>query len=356
LEKGNRMKTDKQAANGKRKSTAARAGGGVIIQRNIEGGVLPKAGGGVIIPRAGGGVIILRAGGGVVVPRSGRRHAGGGWVPDVPDMRDHKLDTPAFYEPLRAAKALLGEQKRASLPEHVDNREFCSPVEDQGTLGSCTAHAVVGMLEYMMRRGIAQHTDLSRLFLYKVTRRLLGWTGDTGAYIRSTIKAVAGFGVPPEQYCVYDPNRYEEEPDAFLYSYASNFKALKYARLDPANFPGIEVRDAVKRAIHAGFAVAFGFPVYDSLTESAYVPYPTENDKLQGGHAVLAVGYDDNVKIEEADGTTTKEGCIIFRNSWGEGWGQSGYGYLPYRYIEEALAVDFWTVYQANWLEDGNFS
>lgn len=323
-----------------------------------------KEGGGPIVPRAGGGAIIartgraivLRAGGGPIIPRSGVRQASGGWQPDIPDFRDHGLDTDSFNQPLRDAKAKLASPLKAKIPGRVDNRRHCSPVEDQDTLGSCTAHAVVGMLEYMMRRGLGEHTDLSRLFLYKVTRRLLDWTGDTGAHIRTTIKAAACFGVPPEQFCPYDISRYEDEPDAFLYSYADNFKAIQYARLDPYNATGKQTLDAVKRALAAGFVMSFGFPVYSSMTESPYVPYPTSKDKLQGGHAVLAVGYDDKLAIGDDDGKTTNEGCLIFRNSWGEKWGENGYGYLPYTYVEDALAVDFWAVYRSNWLEEGMFS
>jgi C1A family cysteine protease len=213
------------------------------------------------------------------------------------------------------------------------------------------------MLEYMMRRGLGVHTDLSRLFLYRVTRRLLGWTGDTGAHIRTTIKAAAAFGVPPEEHYPYVISRYEEEPDAFLYSYADNFRAMKYARLDPYNANGKQTLDAVKHTLAAGFVVAFGFPVYSSMTESPYVPFPTSKDKLQGGHAVLAVGYDDNIKIEDAAGNkTTNDGCLIFRNSWGEDWGENGYGYLPYKYVASQLAVDFWTMYRSEWLKEGQFS
>jgi len=321
-----------------------------------KGKAVLKAGGGVIIPRSSGKKIILKAGGGPIILRSGRRYVSGGWQPDIPDFRDFIINTSEFQQPLKKAKTLLSSTQKKKLPKRLDNRKFCSPVEQQDAIGSCTAHAVVSMLEYMMRRGLGEHTDLSRLFLYKVTRRLLGWTGDTGAHIRTTIKAAAGFGVPPEEYFPYDIDRYEEEPDAFLYSYASNFKAIKYARLDPNNNTGKQTLAAVKHALASRFVVAFGFPVYSSMTESAYVPFPTPEDKLLGGHAVLAVGYDDTAEIDVGTGKKKKEGCILFRNSWGDDWGDNGYGYLPYKYIESALAIDFWTVYHSEWLEDGRFS
>ena len=64
---------------------------------------------------------------------------------------------------------------------------------------------------------------------------------------------------------------------------------------------------------------------------------PQANDQQLGGHAVTAVGYDD-----------FKE-CFIVRNSWGEGWGDKGYFYMPYQYISHPmLAQDFWAI---NWVE-----
>lgn len=65
-------------------------------------------------------------------------------------------------------------------------------------IGSCTANAGVGLVEYFERRAFGKHLDASRLFLYKVTRNLLHLTEDTGAYLRTTMAAMALFGVPPK--------------------------------------------------------------------------------------------------------------------------------------------------------------
>lgn len=307
------------------------------------------------IPRSSGGPILLRTGSAEAETASGRIVAGG-WHPDIPDFRDYVLETPAVQRSLREGKLSLASAAPRALPNRVDNRSYCSAVEDQGQLGSCTSQAVVGMMEYMMRRATSQNEDLARLFLYKVTRKLLNWTGDTGAYIRTTMKAVAAFGVPPERHWPYIISRFEQEPDAFLYAYAANFQALKYARLDPYNATGQGTLASVKQTLAAGLAVAFGFPVYSSMSQSPYVPYPRPTDSLQGGHAILAVGYDDAVQIRDANGSITTEGCLIFRNSWGPNWGQNGYGYMPYTYVTNQLAVDFWTVFKAEWLLSGNFA
>ena len=117
-----------------------------------------------------------------------------GWLPDYPDIRD-------YTEQREEIKWILGAKgplKARSLPASIDLREWCSPVEDQGQIGSCTAHAGVGMIEYYERKSFRRHLDASRLFLYKATRNLMNMKGDTGAYLRSTMGAMVLFGVPPE--------------------------------------------------------------------------------------------------------------------------------------------------------------
>jgi C1A family cysteine protease len=241
---------------------------------------------------------------------------------------------------------------RKRLPGSVDNRPSCPPIEDQGALGSCTAQAVVGMMEYMMRRSRVRHVDLSRLFLYKITRRLLGWTGDTGAFLRTTMQAVRAFGVPPEEYWPYRLANFEDEPDAFLYAYADNFSALNFTRLDQYGSSGDDALARVKRVLASGFVSVFGFPVYSSMSDAADIPYPTDEDELSGGHAVLAVGYDDGHMT--ADGEAVPS--LLIRNSWGTGWGDGGYGWLPYYYVEDELTEDFWTIFKQEWIDPTQFS
>jgi C1A family cysteine protease len=268
---------------------------------------------------------------------------------------------------------LNGDRQPPSSADLRRNVKVGWPVENQGTLQSCTAHAVVGLVKFLLRRqkssGNAPLTeDLSRLFLYRASRRLVGWTGDTGSYLRTTIKAMVLFGIPPEEYWPYDPSRLDDEPDAFCFSYAANFKAAKYIRLDGYGAPttdatelqhqakvlkqlskasaaGVNTLNLLRRALADGFPVAFGFPVYSSMTSSPEVPIPGDADRLLGGHAVLAVGYDDK----------HNGGAVLIRNSWGPDWGTGGYGWLPYRYVTDDLAVDFWTIFEQNWIDLSHF-
>jgi C1A family cysteine protease len=271
-----------------------------------------------------------------------------GWIPDIPDGRDYDLSHPKVRAALEAIEEnrngqLLSLGASRALPTSADLRQGMSPIEDQGQLGSCTANAAVGAVEYLYLKGCHELLDLSRLFLYKATRKLLGWQGDSGAYIRSTLKALATFGVPPESYWPYDTTGFDVEPDAFVYQMASNFKALTYARLDENGSDGAATLERVKKALADGFPVAFGFPVYNSIQMDGQIPYPTANDTLLGGHAVLAVGYDDAA------------GILLIRNSWGPDWGKAGYGFMPYQYVTDQLAADFWTLFSESWIEDGRF-
>lgn len=272
-----------------------------------------------------------------------------GWHPDLPDFRDKSLKHPDVEIKLKEVKSLITSD--VDIPDKIDHRKMCSPIEDQGALGSCTAQAVVGLMEYMMRRSDGGHVDGSRLFTYKVTRNLLGWEGDRGAYLRTAMQSVAAFGVAPEKYWPYIIDRFEEEPSAFLYSFADNYKALNYTRLDQIDLPTAQVLDSIKRVLAAGYCVVFGFTVYSSLSAKGDIPFPKETDSVRGGHAVMAVGYDDN----HVTADNKKVPSLIIRNSWGTGWGEAGYGYLPYDYVRAGLARDFWTSFKWDWIESGQF-
>jgi C1A family cysteine protease len=288
-----------------------------------------------------------------------------GWIPDYPDFRDYTEDTVEVREILKGTGLSFPSAAKKSgpgkaLPVSTDLREWCSPVEDQGRLGSCTAQAGAGVIEYYERKSFRRHIDSSRLFLYKVTRNLMKMPGDTGAYLRSTIGAMVLFGVPPEEYWPYTdrPDGFDKEPPAFCYSFAQNFKTLKYYRHDPPSAAAPDVLNRVKTYLAAGHPAMFGFTVYSSIEQASgtgRIPFPSPLDKIEGGHAVVAVGYDDAMKIKNRFGGEETEGAFLIRNSWGEGWGEAGYGWLPYDYLGKGLAEDFWSVLKKEWIDTGQF-
>jgi C1A family cysteine protease len=202
--------------------------------------------------------------------------------------------------------------------------------------------------------------DASRLFLYKVTRKLLNFEGDTGAFLRTTIGAMALFGVPPEQYWPYtdDPEKYDEEPPAFCYAFAQNYQALNYFRLDPPGYPKDKLLTRIKDLLSCNIPSMFGFSVYSSIWDASdgKIPFPSARESLEGGHAIVAVGYDDKLTIKNPnpDGPTTK-GAFLIRNSWGESWGDRGYGWLPYDYVTRGLADDWWSLLKSEWIDTEPF-
>jgi len=297
---------------------------------------------------------------------------GMGWRPDYPDFRDYTMETDEGT-PKRTAsgqkdslKALftkmnLSKTSKAKLAAMVDLRAWCPPVEDQEQIGSCTANAGVAMVEYFERRAFGKHIDASRLFLYKVTRNLMKETGDTGAYLRSTMGALALFGVPPEEYWPYNTKDFDVEPPAFCYGFAQNYQAIKYYRLDPPGTSPDVLLNRIKTNLLAGLPSMFGFTVYTSIAQAdgnaGKIPFPTAGEKIEGGHAIVAVGYDDSMKISNTNnkrgGETT--GAFLIRNSWGSGWGDGGYGWLPYDYVMNGLAEDWWSIIKGEWVDTGIF-
>lgn len=303
---------------------------------------------------------------------------GMGWLSDNPDFRDYTIESPEVVgivsqlpmgNSLTSTTSSGAVSAAVTLAPAVDLRAYCSPIEDQGRIGSCTANAGVGLLEYFERRAHGTHVNGSRLFLYKTTRNLLHWSGDTGAYLRTTMKAMALCGVCPEDYWPYSDSLivpanatvapFDQEPPAFCYALADNFQAITYYRLDPAGTPLQTILNNVKSYIAAGLPSMFGFTVYESYGSAGgnqgKFAFPKAGERVVGGHAVVAVGYDDNLVINHPAGGSSTTGALLIRNSWGTGWGMGGYGWLPYEYVLRGLANDFWSLIKADYINTGNF-
>jgi len=245
-----------------------------------------------------------------------RRHFYG-WLPDLPDQRDYLYSVRHPVPP--------------ALPGSVDLRTHCSPVEDQGALGSCTAQALVGAMEFLEVKDGVAFKDLSRLFVYYNERALIGTTRwDSGATLRDGIKTLAKLGVCSEKKWPHVITRFTKKPTKACYTEGLDHQITLYER--------IVTVDEMLGCLADGFPFVFGFSVYESFeagdvakTGIAVMPGPEE--RLLGGHAVMAVGYDADAHR------------FLVRNSWGIRWGTQGYFWMPYGYLEDRnLSDDFWTI------------
>ena len=241
-----------------------------------------------------------------------------GWIPDLPDQRDFLFAAPAPFQ--------------TNMPPVADLRRQCPPVYDQGQLGSCTANAIAGAIEFDQIK--AQQTEFtpSRLFIYYNERTIEGTVRtDAGAQIRDGIKSVATLGVASEKDWPYTIDKFATKPPAAVFGSAKRHVVQLYQRL-------IQELATLKGCLASGYPFVFGFTCYESfegeaVAKSGLLPMPASGEKMVGGHAVLCVGYDDETRT------------FLVRNSWGSTWGLKGYFRIPYAYLtDHRLASDLWTV------------
>jgi len=237
-----------------------------------------------------------------------------GWLPGLPDERDFKF-------------AAVPKKKE---PSTVDLSAYTGPVLNQGTLGSCTANAIAAAI-YHAKEKQGKQFAASRLFIYYNERVLINTVNeDSGAYIRDGFKTINKYGAPEEMRWPYIIDRFKEKPSSDAYRQALENQSIRYYSVSPSSAQ-------VKGALIAGFPVVFGFMVFDSffrITKSKpTMQMPKKGEVLQGGHAVIAVGYSNRRK------------AFKIQNSWGTKWGDKGFFWMPYAYLDDTdYTADFWVL------------
>lgn len=236
-----------------------------------------------------------------------------GWAKDKMDNRDFKFPILSKTQNLK-----------------VDLRSGCPGIYDQGDLGSCTSNAIAAAYEFDLKKFGNKDFVPSRLFIYYNERLMEGTVmSDSGAYIRDGIKSINTIGVCHETMWPYITSKFAVRPIASCFTDAKIHKSVLYRSV---------TRDLtqMKSALASGFPFTIGFLVYESflnIGSNGIMTMPRSMERLLGGHAVLAVGYDDS------------KNSFICRNSWGLSWGDHGYFYMPYQYLTSVnLSSDFWVV------------
>lgn len=238
-----------------------------------------------------------------------------GWHPSLPDQRDIVLPTVTL-----------------NLPVSVDLRSLCPPVYDQGQLGSCTANAIAFHLDFNRKKQGEQFINPARLQIYYNERKDQGTIeSDAGSTIRESAKAVKNYGAAPESQWPYDISKFKIRPSETAIEAAIQFEDQTYMKVS-------RTLNSFKTRLAQGFPFVIGFTVYESfetdqVAKTGIMPMPLATESVLGGHAVAIVGYNDLKKT------------FIVRNSWGSSWGDEGYFYMPYEYLQQpSLSSDFWTL------------
>jgi len=239
-----------------------------------------------------------------------------GWVRDLPDHRD----------------MMYGAAKYVATPPKIDLRPMCAKIENQADLGSCTANASTSAMEFLYNLLKKPMVDFSRLFVYYTSRVWVEGVPpgeDSGCMIRDVMKALCKYGACHEEDWPYIVRNFSVAPSTKAKAKANEHQITRYYRL-----PNLK---NIKICLKEGYPVVGGFMVPASIDDAktvrtGIVKYPGPSESFVGGHAVLFVGYDDNTKL------------LTFQNSWGTYWGNKGFGFLPYEFVDNMLANDFWTI------------
>jgi C1A family cysteine protease len=256
------------------------------------------------------------------------------------DPRNYGLKHPKVIDYFTSTGIIYGAEHPATLPTTVDNRNYCSPIKNQYTLGACVSFSTTGVAEYFENLSYQTYISASELFVYYNidANSPKSKNCDGGSTCQDGMKELKNTGVPPETCYPYQIGCPFPSVPAACNTEAAGYKSAAYTDLFQGTTNLQQVITNIKSTVAAFHPVIYGFYVYDQpYTDTNtnggqwYVPCP--NDVLAGGHANVIVGYDDSMVISNPHCSISSTGAFISRNSWGTGWGVNGYGFVPYDYF-----------------------
>jgi C1A family cysteine protease len=234
-------------------------------------------------------------------------------VPPEDEVNNHLESAKATRQMhLTAAAAVAG------LPASFDARNigganYVTSVRDQGNCGSCVAFGSIAVMETTaayIRRVPTMQLDLSEAHLFYTYGGSVGVSCATGWYPLPALTFCKDNGVTFEDYFPYTPNNsggYALNPD--YPNRLATATGVQEVTGDPAT---------IKEQITKYGAVTACFYVYNDFFSYRSGVYRHVTGDLAGGHCVALIGYDD------------AQGCWIAKNSWGSGWGDSGFFRIAY--------------------------
>ncbi|WP_345687998.1 C1 family peptidase [Novipirellula caenicola] len=282
-----------------------------------------------------------------------------GWCPDITDPRDFPFtqgiltNRPATLAPTTPSPPTLARPLN-SLPDFLaTSRLPAAQILDEETLQlhprndgpdhSTAAVMSLSLVDWLSRRWRGIPLNRSVKFLHQMTIRTQGGGGVMGVGLRATLKTLVRFGAPPEPMWPSNSPAADFPTDPMLFAFRGDYANLKFYRIDDRSSSANDTLIAIKQWLASGAPCLFGFSVPDCLTTHSWIPHEHDRSGILGGTAAIAMGYDDDF-VENAPRPELR-GALRIRCGWGDQWGEHGYGWLPYRYVLERWAIDFWGVH-----------
>ena len=222
-----------------------------------------------------------------------------------------------FTLPSFTAEQYLSESQDA-LPASfcwcdIEGVEYTTPIKNQAPAPTCEAYALVAAVEALVQYEVGEPfgCDLSETHLYFYAN---GTVARGGVHLQDAANYLIEHGVPDEG-CFPDPHRPYDPETAY-----ESVEGWENRTVKISEWGWIDQRtDSMKQAlVEHGPLIICIVQRKDFLTYDGGIYQPHWWQKIQSGHVVTIVGYDDD------------QGCWILRNSAGTEWGEEGYARIAY--------------------------